>query len=348
MNRQFVALSGVSMILIVLNHAIHMVMEYTQALGYSLPPGWALIILETFQAFGNFAVPIFLFISGSFIAYAARGNPPRISYKFLQSSLIHILLPYLIWSLAFYLILFTNRGMTFGLLEYVRHLVVGYPYHFIPLLVFFYIISPVVVRLGHRYAWGFLVLIGIYQLFLMNIKYPGILGFDYPGWADYLKVPILWSTMADWLICFPLGMVISMNGAAVKPVLLRYKWAIFGLTLSLLIIALLSAHGVLAVEITRLLSPLLFLLVIPVIPRNSIPAVRQLEQVGKRSYGLYLTHLLILDTLALVVSKTLPQLFQITLLIYPIVFTAGLLVPLWVMGLFAKSPVRKYFRYVFG
>nr|NIT61515.1 acyltransferase [Fodinibius sp.]NIV16108.1 acyltransferase family protein [Fodinibius sp.]NIY30095.1 acyltransferase family protein [Fodinibius sp.] len=151
MNRQFVALSGIAMMLIVINHSIQMGLEYTQASGVELPPPWALTTLEIIQALGNFAVPIFLFISGAFIAYAARGEPPRLSWKFIRSGLIHILLPFLIWSLVFYVILFTNRGTLYTPFEYIRNLLVGYPFHFVPLLVFFYLISPIIVLVGKRY-----------------------------------------------------------------------------------------------------------------------------------------------------------------------------------------------------
>jgi peptidoglycan/LPS O-acetylase OafA/YrhL len=348
MNRQFVALSGVAMMLIVLNHSIQLGLEYTAASNIAMPAAWVLVILQIFQAFGNFAVPVFLFISGAFIAYAARGEPPRLSWKFLRSGLTHILVPYLIWSLVFYIILFTNRGTVFGPLDYIRNLLVGYPYHFIPLLVFFYLTSPLVVRLGARYAWWFIAVIAVYQLFLINIKYPGALGFIYPDWANYLRIPVLWSTMADWLVCFPLGMVISMNAQSIKPWLQRYKWVFTGLTLVLLVVALLEAHDIGSAFITRLIAPIVFLLVIPVIPRSSIPGVQFLERVGKRSYGLYLTHLIVLDTILLLLSLSVPAVFRLSILLYPIIFAIGLLIPLWVINAFSRSPIRKHYKFVFG
>ena len=81
MNRQNVALSGIAMILIVLNHTIHLEFEYAAALGYSQNFGLNYYILWISQALGSFAVPIFLFISGSFVAYAAKGDPPKVTIK---------------------------------------------------------------------------------------------------------------------------------------------------------------------------------------------------------------------------------------------------------------------------
>ena len=348
MNRQNVALSGIAMILIVLNHTIHLEIEYATILGHFQQNNFSYYVLWVLQALGSFAVPIFLFISGSFVAYAARGEPPKLTRKFLQSGLIHILLPYLIWSLIFYVVLYINRGTLYTPLEYIKHLLVGYPFHFIPLLVFFYLISPVLVPVAKRLPglliFGFL----IYQLFLLNIKYPGILGFEFPDWANIFAIPILGGTMADWGICFPIGVVFSLNMQKVRPWLLKFKWAFFGSAVVAFLIALLDAQGVVSLQLTRFIGPILFLLVIPVIQRNSIPAVRHLEEVGKRSYGIYLTHLIVLDTIFLVISKILPAAFQLTLVLIPIILFIGLLIPISVMNFLSKSSLRKYYRYVFG
>ena len=348
MNRQFVALSGIAMLLIVLNHSIHFGLESTKAAGYALPGAWILFTLETLQALGNFAVPVFLFISGSFVAYAVTGETSRLSGKFLYSSLVHILVPYLIWSLIFYLLLFLLHSTSFIPLEYIKNLITGYPYHFIPLLGFFYLISPILVVLSKRYPWFLIGILLIYQLFLINIKYPGVLGFTYPDWANIFKIPVFWGTMADWLICFPLGVMINIHAKRTKPWLLRIKWPVLIFTVILFILGNLDAHGIISIFLPRLIAPLIFLLFIPVIQRNSIPWVRSFEQVGKRSYGLYLMHLIILDTLLVIIAFLAPGVVRYGVLTYTLLFAAGVLIPLWIMNQFAKSPARKYFRYIFG
>src|SRR4030065_571850 len=121
MNRQFTALSGMAMLLIVLNHAIQFGLDYPRQFGSAPLPEWALMILAVLQAFGVFAVPVFLFISGSFVAYAAQGNPPRLSKKFLGSSLRHIIIPYIIWSVIFYVEVYFHRGEQYTPLEYLKN-----------------------------------------------------------------------------------------------------------------------------------------------------------------------------------------------------------------------------------
>jgi len=348
MNRQNVALSGIAMILIVLNHTIHLADEYAASLGYLQQDGLAHNILWILQALGSFAVPIFLFISGSFIAYAAKGEPPKLTRKFLQSGLIHILVPYLLWSAIFYLVLYINRGTQFSIIEYIRHLLVGYPFHFIPLLVFFYLISPILLPVAKRFAWILILGFLIYQLFLLNIKYPGILGFEFPGWANILVIPILGGTMADWGVCFPIGIVFSLNMQNLRPWLLKLKWVFFSLAIGSFLVALLDAQKIITAPLARFIGPILFLLVIPVIQRNSIPGVRRFEEVGKRSYGVYLTHLIVLDTIYLIILKLLPSAFQYPIILTPIILLFGLIFPITIMNYLSKSTLRKYYRYMFG
>ena len=74
MNRQFAALSGVAMLLIVLNHTIEMGTKVPLSYGFPAVAGPLRVALSVLQGLGVFAVPTFLFISGAFIAYAARAS----------------------------------------------------------------------------------------------------------------------------------------------------------------------------------------------------------------------------------------------------------------------------------
>jgi fucose 4-O-acetylase-like acetyltransferase len=152
MNRQFPALSGVAMLLIVLNHTIEM--DLDAPLGYGIPrvDGWTSTILSLMQGLGVFGVPTFLFISGVFVSYAASSKRGQLTYRFLIGSLRHICWPYLFWSTAFYSLIFLQFGRKYQLQGYVKNLVVGYPFHFIPLLFFFFLGSPLLVRLSRRYS----------------------------------------------------------------------------------------------------------------------------------------------------------------------------------------------------
>ena len=109
-----------------------------------------------------------------------------------------------------------------------------------------------------------------------------------------------------------------------------------------------KAQEIINLRLARFVGPILFLLVIPVIQRNSIPGVRHFENIGRRSYGLYLTHLIVLDTLFVVIAGLVPSVLQLPLILTPILLSLGLLIPITVMNYLSKTAFRKYYRYVFG
>lgn len=49
-----------------------------------------------------FSVPAFLFVSGFFVAYAARGSQSALSWKMVIVRLRNLLVPYLIWSVVIF------------------------------------------------------------------------------------------------------------------------------------------------------------------------------------------------------------------------------------------------------
>lgn len=348
MGRQLGALSGLAMVLIVLNHAIFLGIIVPPGLGYPELPFWAENFLSILQALGAFAVPTFLFISGSFVAYAARGNPPKLSSKFLISSLRHILVPYFIWSIVSYIFFYLKGDISYTLVGSLKNLIVGFPYYFIPLLAFYYVTSPVLIRLVKKVPVLVIGLIGLYQLFLLNIVYSGVLGFTFPAWAHYGAIPILRQTMADWGIFFPIGLFYGLNTRPLASWSKKFSWVLWIFTLGLFVLGMLDGFRIIKLSFARHLTPLPFILIIPGISRSSIPFVRKLENIGRRSYGLYLTHRFALELILGVIQFIIPVLFNLPVLFFPLLFVTGLLLPLWVMDLFARSPAKRSYRYLFG
>ena len=348
MSRQFVAFSGLAMVLIVLNHSIQMGMEATVAAGYAIPTGWGRFLLTLLQALGVFAVPIFLFISGAFVAYAAKGAS-RISLKFVWNSIRHILWPYLVWSIVFYALIYFHRGQTFSAAGYLKNLATGYPFHFIPLLIMFYVASPVLIPAARRHPWLLLGAIGAYQLLLIALRHPEVFSIALPQPAHLLNPPVVGGTFSDWGIYFPLGVVFSLHMSTLRSRLKQMRWAFAFLTLVPFVLGLLHATDVVHAPWARYFAPLPLIFIVPVVPRNAIPAVQQLEKIGKRSYGLYLTHLIVLDLMLWGIELLAPELFSFQYLLFPLLFVIGLSVPVIVMSDMAqRKPARKVYRYVFG
>ena len=63
------------------------------------------------------------------------------------------------------------------------------------LLVLYYLLAPLLVRLGRRWGWLVLAAIGLAQVFLINVLHPGALGFTLPSQAQALVPPVLGRTL---------------------------------------------------------------------------------------------------------------------------------------------------------
>lgn len=348
MNRQFPALSGLAMVLIIMHHTIELGTAAPERLGYPAPEGLVALLLRVVWALGLVAVPVFLFISGAFVAYAVRGEPARLSGKFVRNSLSRILWPYLLWSMVFYVLVYVQSAERYSLLGYVKNLLVGYPFHFIPLLAFFYLLSPLLVRVGKSHGGLLLAGVGLYQIILINLVYPGVLGFQFPSEMRFLAPPVLRTTMAMWLICFPMGLVYTLHAKQVWPLLWRLRWPILVVTALLFAIGVFRTAILPVSQIARLVYPVIFLLLVPVIKRDRIPFVRLFERIGKGAYGLYLTHLIVLSLILLLIERLAPWLFNVYLLLLPVLFLLALEIPLWFMDGVSRTRFRTYFRYVFG
>lgn len=348
MNRQFGALSGLAMVLIVLNHSIELGKIFPQQWGYPPVTGLGRFVLSFFQAFGPFAVPTFLFISGAFAAYAAQGDPPRLTRKFLYSTIKHILVPYIIWSFVFYALVYFTRDEAYTPFGYIKNLLVGYPYHFIPLLLFFYIISPLLVKFSKFNGLLLLFLIGFYQLILIIILNPGVLGFAFPEWAKYLTPPVIRGSFALWGIYYPLGLFYGLNSKQYQPKLKQYFWVFVIVTVIVAVLAFLDASGLIHLPIAFYVCPVTYVLLLPSIRRDSIPFVKQLERIGRRSYGIYLTHLIVLNLVLIGINLLAPVIFTLPIILFPSLFIIGLMVPLLVMDWSARGPIKRYYRYIFG
>ena len=309
MSRQLGALRGLAIVLVVLNHSIDALTWVPHEAIYPAIDAVYSFILSIFNELGVLAVPMFLFISGSFFAYAARGNRSELSWKPVRNNLKHILWPYLIWSTVFYALVFVWKDERYSALGYATKLLVGYPFHFVPILVFWYLVSPVLVRFCDRYGWALIAVIGIYQLVLFNLVYSGAYGFRFPTWMHLLVPKIISITMADWAIFFPLGLICGLKAKSVNPMLAKLKWILLGSTLLMLALSFLNTKAILHAPLAGIAAATAFVLYMPSIKREAIPLYQQLEKVGKKSYGLYLLNLIVLSLVVIIIGAIAPGLF---------------------------------------
>ena len=72
-------------------------------------PYYVMLVIQQLTAF---SVPSFLFVSGFFVAYAARGERSTLTWKTVGTRIGNLLVPYLIWSTVI-LIADAFQGLTY-------------------------------------------------------------------------------------------------------------------------------------------------------------------------------------------------------------------------------------------
>ena len=349
MKRHYPAMRGVAIFLVILHHAIVLGITLPTQWGFRTVTGLGEEILSVVSMLGWVAVPIFLFISGSFYAYAARGSPPQISLKIVKSNLLGLLWPYTIWSLVFYGVEWIGFGKTYTPMGIVRNLLVGYPYNFVLLIVFFILISPIIIKLTHRFGWSWLlILVSVYQIFLILAVDRAQFRLTLPAWMDFLVVPVLARTLADWGIYFPLGMCLALNSNKITPFLEKTKWLCLALGLLSFGLAATQAIGYINFPASRHLFPLFLVLVVPVIQRDWIPARRFFESIGKVAYGLYLIHFILINVLVLTFRAVFPWLLDQPYILYLSLLLLALFIPLKVISWINQSRFSRVSPYLFG
>lgn len=349
MKRHYPAMRGLAILLVVLNHSVTLGQEIPAGWGYPPAEGWLNGILLFLKLIGWYAVPVFLFISGSFFAYAAQGKPPSVSWKVVQNNIVHLTIPYVIWSIAYYVLIYFGFGQTFSIPGYLKNLIVGFPYHFIPLILFYFILTPILLRFSRFIGWvAILLLIAAYQLFLIIALDGSKIGIVLPEWTNWMVIPVLARTFADWGIYFPLGLFLTLNNSRVMPILERLKPIFLATSILFLGLALLHSLQIMRFPIANHLYPLAFVFFLPTMKRDWIPRIRTFESVGKRAFGLYLMHLLVINIVLLLAHTLLPAVLNYQIVFQPILFALAAGIPLLIMNLAARYLRSGSYRYIFG
>ena len=349
MNRQFLAFRGLAILLVVLNHAILWTINGINDMGYTytLTENKYLDALQVVGELGVFAVPTFLFLSGGFFSYALGGRKEKYPIKLIGMNLGYVIPPYIFWSLIFYLLIWVLSHETYTIQGYIKNLLVGYPYHFIPLMIFFFILSPIFVWFGKRYAFIILLLIGIYQLYLLILGNPEVLNWVQPDWFGNFRIHVLSTTFSKWGIYFPLGVIYGLNSSAIASKLKKLRWILPLILCALFILNNLNGLTRYHPLIFTIL-PLPFVLMIPIIQRNRIPFYRHLEKIGAKAYGIYLMHIIVVNIVLYSSEAIVPRILNYHFVIATILFISGLYIPLMFMNFIGRRQNLRLYKLIFG
>jgi surface polysaccharide O-acyltransferase-like enzyme len=310
--------------------------------------------------FTHFSVPVFLFVSGYFIAYALV--PDRImrrQWKIIGSRVNRMLVPYLVWSVG----VFTTRWLESceevcqlePIATYANQLLFGNAvgaYYYILILVVLFVLSPIILAVARIHWRALLMVTWFIQIGVLLTGYlqPSLVAKLRPR-GDLLHFSIL-------TFYFVLGIVFRMQSERFKHITRRAR-PYLPSVIALLGIAAFAdvawfSESARSVSIFTHRSLLAYLFATSVV--LSLIAVERLPTLGTKFllelssavFGIYLLHPIVLEYLARAVHRLTPW-----FLAYPIAFqvylvAGGIGLPLLFMSAVKRSPFRRFYRYLFG
>lgn len=308
-----------------------------------------------------FVIPAFLFVSGFFVAFATGRNKSTIGWGTVRARIVKILIPYLIWSLVLIGVLYFLEGIAYSPGGYFEMLLLGKTnpaYYYVPLLIQFYLLSPIIVYLAKRNWLPLIIITGIIQLIVQLMNYPAILGLENPALQTFASLIPKWFFLSR-LFWFTLGVVASLHVKELKTWLARYKWHFLITAIVLIPVGILEwelymrLSGQLWADHRETLLDTIYTLVIIFAflafdEVSSIPLSKQINTLGGMSFGIYLVHSPIMEYTARAVYHLAPWILGYQGLLALIMIVLGLGIPVLMMYIVNKSPARRYYQYIFG
>ncbi len=365
MTRRLLLLNGISILAVIFAHAAgwafiamtYWADRYLPAVPTNYDPAGMLSyhILLALSCLGAFAVPSFLFVSGFFVAYAARGSQGTLSYKSVWARLKVLLIPYLIWSA----VIFAGdalQGEVHRPVDYVTRLFVGgaHPvYFYVPLICQFYLLAPLVVRLAKDKPVQLLLVSALLQLGALSLRYLHFFVRDMP--ALHTATDLLFPMYA---VPFSLGIVWEFHLQRLKEALASARWGLLAAVAILAALVLLESElmlrstgvrrGAGAGLLSTSLYAIAFIICFLTFDSVSIPFPRFLHRLGAASYGLYLLHPPVLEFLARATQRFMPNVLAYPLFFQMMLTAAAIGAVLAFVTSISRSPIRRVYRYLFG
>lgn len=368
MSKRFLLLNGLAIINVVINHSIgwtyvamfwwvHRYTPQTSPNFFQLYSP-AYFILRALEQWIIPSIPAFLMVSGFFVAFSA-GRKKALEWNYVLSRVKYLVIPYLIWS-AVMIIFNMLQNITYTPSQLLRIFITGQAaeaYYFVPLLITFYLLSPLFIRLI-KWDWKkFLLFAAILQIFTKIANYPLIIGIDVPFAPFFSLLNSGWFFIGH-VFWFTLGLLIGSYQNKVKEYFYKMRWFFLIFSIILFIFGVIEWEWLLIQSgqswigpqetlIDNLYSVAILSAFIGFINAR-IPFDKKLEELGPKSFGIFLSHSLFLVVAARGIYHFLPQILSFPLIFFVILVIIGLFIPLLIMNLTIRSFLRPIYTYLFG
>ncbi len=297
----------------------------------------------------KWAVPAFLFISGFFVAFMARGNEHKITWQMILPRVRALLLPFILWT-AFRFVLLLRPPATLS--EALG------TYWFITLLIQGYLLAPFLVSLAREH-WKLLLFGAAFlQVGAQMLRYLLFLGVESPVIDLLVDLTPMWFIPFQ-ILNFSIGIVAGVHLTSFKDWLARNRRTILAIVAGSVLLSIVEYqvidqftgpewigaqfNGIFGTVYTSLFS-LAFL----AFPEFKLPYNKFWSELGSRSLGIYLGNIPAIYVVAVILYDFAPWALGNQLVYQALLILAGLGIPLLLMEIMKRPRTRWAYRYVFG
>jgi peptidoglycan/LPS O-acetylase OafA/YrhL len=370
MFKRLLLLNGISILGVILFHSAgwgfvalyfwaHRYLSPEALLLYDPSAQPAYYVLRLVEQLIIFCIPAFLFVSGVFIAITAGRKQKTVGWNLVGIRLRDLLIPYLIWSLLL-LGLMAAEGITYSPSDYLAILATGRAnpaYYYVILLCQFYLLSPLLVPLARERPWLLLVAAGIIQTAVQLLYYPALLDFSVGPFDPLVDLTPKWFFAAR-IFWFSVGIVAGFRLKELEQLIVGWKRPLLITTLLLLPLGVLEWELMLRLSgepwldhretLLDTVYAALFILTFLAYHRSPLPASNTVSDLGVKSFGIYIVHSPVMEYAARAIYHLAPALLAYQLFLQPFLIILGLGIPLLLMAMVHRTPVRHYYKYAFG
>jgi len=239
------------------------------------------------------------------------------------------------------------------------------PYFFVPLLVQFYVLAPVIACFARQRSRALLAIAIVLQLSISGVWYLRMLGFVLPRGLQFV-LELDTAFFVRWALFFPLGTVCGFQAGRIGRWLSRYKWFLLVAAIVLGVLSVLETlalnhlqtdvlHrsqeawlGAYELKLSTTVYAVVATFAVLAFDRKAMRFADLVERIGSRSYGIYLVHPIVIQIVATFLYFTAPWLASQQWLLQSILFLLAVGLPMLLMTVVSRSPGKKFYRYAFS
>lgn len=317
-------------------------------------------VLRFIEQVASAAIPLFLFVSGYFLAFAV-GKRPNLEAKQIGARVKALIIPYALWTVLAWALKLAE-GNVFAPQQYLMMFLIGNStpaYYYVPLLIQYYLLAPLLTPLARKYWVWLLLATGAFQFALQGavtaVSLFGLRGV--PVWVAQLAMLPKWLFLSRlfWVV---LGMVVGFHLPTFKRFFDRWKWVWLITAVLLIPLSILESELILRASgqpwlehrdtILDTIYHLAVLFAFFGFVNVTLPANRWVSDLGTKSFGIYLAHVPVMEYVSRGIYLLAPAILQYQILFMGIVAVTGLGIPLIMIAIMNRPLFRRYYAYVFG